>query len=177
MTEKPSEMADPVCGTVVPAGQHEAVHLDIAYAFCSEHCRDRFFAHPHLYIGRPGQKAPKQEGREVIERRRLRLDSALAPDHAEIVAEILRGMTGVKAVLIDGDQIQLSYDLLQVTAEQIEAQVGKLGAQLREGWPDGLRLAFIHYVEDCTIGSLEVSEPHLNGRAKRDLGPVEPFIP
>lgn len=160
--QSPAMTTDPVCGMQVPDGQFEAEHLGIRYSFCSEQCHARFVAHPHLYVGLPGRKAPKQEGMEVILRRRLRLSSPLLPEQATVLADALREMMGIKAVLIEADRVDVTYDLLQATAEQIEARIGEVGARLGEGWAEALRLAFVHYVEECTVGSLEVHAHQLH---------------
>lgn len=155
-------VADPVCGMQAPDGQFEVEYLAIRYSFCSEQCHDRFIAHPHLYVGLPGRKAPRQEGREIVMRRRLRLSSPLSPAHAAMLADALHEMMGIQDVLVEGDRVEVTYDLLQASVEQIEAKIGEAGARLGEGWGEALRLAFIHYVEECTVGNLEVQEHRLN---------------
>ena len=45
---------DPVCGMDVDPAQFETTYEGLHYAFCSEQCRQRFAANPHLYIGVPG---------------------------------------------------------------------------------------------------------------------------
>ena len=154
---------DPVCGMEVPAHQNETVYLGIHYAFCSQQCLDRFTAHPHLYVGMPGRKAPKQEGMEVLKRRRLRLASPLSSEQVLHLGSVLEAMMGMKDVLVEGEQVEIIYDLLQVTAEQIEAKVAETGIHLGEGWSERLRLAFVHYQEECEVGNLEVQEPHVYG--------------
>lgn len=147
-------VTDPVCGMEVDPNRIQAVYLQIHYAFCSEQCRDRFLADPHLYVGHPGHSAPKQQGVEVIKRRRLQLASPVPPDDAVALSEALKAMMGVKEVVVAGDEIQITYDLLQATAEQIEATLAGAGAKIGEEWPERLRLAFIHYAEECEIGNL-----------------------
>src|SRR3569832_1883039 len=63
---------DPVCGMQVSRDSFAIEHLGIHYAFCSQQCQDRFEANPHLYIGVPGEQAPKREGRGGGGRRRGR---------------------------------------------------------------------------------------------------------
>jgi len=154
---------DPVCGMEVPAHQNETVYLGIHYAFCSQQCLDRFVAHPHLYVGLPGRKAPKQEGREVLKRRRLYLDPALSPEQALLLSDALATMMGVKKVFAEGDKVEITYDLLLVTAEQIEAKIAEICLCLGDGWLERVSLAFVHYQEECEVGNLEVQEPHVYG--------------
>ena len=147
---------DPVCGMQVNSGQFVTAYLDSSYAFCSIQCRERFLANPHVYIGLPGQKAPKQDGLEVLKKRRLRLIQILSPSQAENLNEALRAMMGIKSVQVNGDEIEIIYDLLQATTEQIEMKLEEIGLQLGEGWSQKLRLAFVHYGEELEVGSLEV---------------------
>jgi len=154
---------DPVCGMEVPAHRNETIYLGIHYAFCSQQCVDSFIAHPHLYVGMPGHKAPKQEGKEVLKRRRLRLATALSSDQALLLSDALATMMGVKQVLAEGDKVEITYDLLQVTAEQIEEKIAEICLCLGDGWLERIRYAFVHYQEECEVGNLEVQEPHVYG--------------
>jgi YHS domain-containing protein len=153
---------DPVCEMEVPAHQNETIYLGIHYAFCSQQCLDRFTAHPHLFVGMPGRKAQKQEGKEILKRRSLRLASALSSDQALLLSGALEAMMGVKKVLAEGDRVEITYDLLQATVEQIEATIAEIGIGLGESWPERLRLAFVHYQEECEAGNLEVRESHVH---------------
>ncbi|MBI3345031.1 MAG: hypothetical protein HY028_09300 [Gammaproteobacteria bacterium] len=69
----------------VAPGQHALVHQQMEFPFYSEQCRARFLAHPHLYIGYPGVKAPKQDVKSILKRRRLRLTRPLPGEGAAIV--------------------------------------------------------------------------------------------
>jgi YHS domain-containing protein len=150
---------DPVCGMEVAPTQFETVYEGLHYAFCSEQCRQRFLANPHLYVGVPGEKAPGQKGVELLKRRRFRLDTPLVAQDAAILAEALGAMMGVKAVEIEDDTVTLTYDLIQATADQLGARMEEVGAKLGAGWAERLRRGFVHYMEECEVGNLEV-HPH-----------------
>jgi YHS domain-containing protein len=149
---------DPVCGMQVASDHYTIDYLQMHYAFCSRQCQERFQENPHLYVGLPGQKSPKQEGREVIKQRRLHLALTLSSAQEDEVVQALRDMMGIKAVSAAGDKIEITYDLLQATAEQIEFRLEEVGVRLGEGWPERLRRAFVHYEEECEIDNLEVHE-------------------
>ena len=152
---------DPVCGMDVAPTQFETIFEGLHYAFCSEQCRQRFVANPHLYIGVPGEKAPRQKGEERLKRRRFQLDAPLAPQDAAILTDELGAMMGVKAIEIQDDNtVSLTYDLLQATADQLEAKMVEVGAKLGEGWTERLRRGFVHYMEECETGNLEVHPHH-----------------
>jgi YHS domain-containing protein len=152
---------DPVCGMDVAPAQLETIYEGIHYAFCSEQCRQRFVANPHLYIGVPGEKAPKQKGVELFKRRRFQLDTPLAAHDAVVLAEALGAMMGVKAIVIqDDNMVTITYDLLQATADQLEAKMGEVGVKLGEGWAERLRRGFVHYMEECEVENLEVNSHH-----------------
>jgi YHS domain-containing protein len=145
---------DPVCGMQIVSHEYITKYLDSSYSFCSAQCRDRFVANPHLYIGLSGQKAPKQEGLVLLKSRILRLAEPLSKSQSDGLTEALQGMMGIKSVQVNGDEIRISYDLMQTTAEQIKMKIAEIGMQLGEGWPQQLRLAFVNYEENIEVGSL-----------------------
>jgi len=147
---------DPVCHMPVQTTSFPTEYAGIHYAFCSEQCHDRFRSNPHLYIGLPGHKAPVQQGREVIKRRRFELSTPLNAIQAERVKRALFEMMGMQEICIDGDKIEIQYDLMQATAEQIADKLELIGADLGGSWKGRIRLAFINYLEECEIDSLEV---------------------
>jgi len=154
---------DPVCGMDVDPAQFETEYEGLHYAFCSEQCRQRFLANPHLYVGVPGERAARQKGVEVFKRRRFQLDTPLAAQDAAILTEALGAMMGVKAVEIEDDTVTLTYDLIQATADQLEAKMAEVGTKLGAGWAERLRRGFVHYMEECEVGNLEVHSRHGHG--------------
>lgn len=158
------KVRDPVCGMEVDPRQLATEYLGLHFAFCSVQCRDRFLANPHLYIGVPGHKAPKQEGVEVLKRRRLKLAQPLSPELAARVIAQVQAMMGIKRVEVEGRVVDITYDLLEATEAQIEAQIANAGASLGGDLAERLRRAFVHYVEETEIDNLEVRPtPHAHG--------------
>jgi len=151
---------DPVCGMQVSSDSFAMTYLGMNFAFCSQQCQDRFKANPHLYIGVPGEEAPKQKGMEVIKRRHFHLDAALTDTEAAILVEALSTLMGINYIDIAGDTIDITYDLLQVTAEQIETRIGQAGMHLGTGMGERLQRGFVHDFEEIEVNSLEVT-PHL----------------
>ncbi|MBI5463004.1 MAG: YHS domain-containing protein [Gammaproteobacteria bacterium] len=151
---------DPVCGMEVDPHDHALVYLQMHFAFCSRQCRERFLANPHLYIGSPGHPSPKQEGLEIVKRRRLRVATPLSPDAAALLVEALQTLMGIRAVHAEGDRVEITYDLLQATQEQIEAKMAEVGVRLGEGWADRLRRAFVNFEEESQVGGLAGSGTH-----------------
>lgn len=147
---------DPVCHMEVLATSFATEYAGSHYAFCSAQCRERFLANPHLYIGFPGHKAPAQEGKKVIKRHRLLLSAPLDAIQAEQVKRALLEMMGIHEIGIEGDKMEIQYDLMQVTSEQIADKLASIGADLGGGWIDRLKLAFINNLEEIEISSLEV---------------------
>lgn len=149
---------DPVCHMRVPPVSFATEFSGMKFAFCSEQCRARFLANPHLYIGFPGHKAPAQEGVKVVKCRRIRFASLPDADQAKQIHDVLTGMPGVQEVHIEGDRLDIHYDLIEVTEEQIENRLAAVGTALGEGWADHLKRAFIHYEEEFEVGNLEVAK-------------------
>jgi YHS domain-containing protein len=154
-----SMVKDPVCGMEVDASQLETVYMGIHYAFCSTQCLDRFAANPHLYIGHPGHQAPKQQGLEVLKRRRMSLGTPLSAGQADRIEQELGEMMGVKEITVADDKLEITYDLLQATEQQIEAKLAQAGIALGDGWAETLRRAFVHYQEECEVDNLEWHPP------------------
>jgi len=147
---------DPVCHMEVPAASFATEYAGGHYVFCSAQCKERFLANPHLYVGFPGNKAPAQEGKEVIKRHRLLLSASLDAMQAEQVKRALLEMMGIHEICIEEDKIEIQYDLMQVTTEQIADKLASIGADLGGGWIDRLKLAFINNLEEIEMSSLEV---------------------
>jgi YHS domain-containing protein len=148
---------DPVCGMVVDANENAVEYQLMHFAFCSLQCKERFLKNPHLYIGQGGRKAPKQEGQAVFKQRRLKLDRPLPPEMLVTVLDAVQAMMGIERIEIDGDIINITYDLLQATEEQIESEIAQAGAALGGEWSEQLRRAFVHYLEETEIESLAAS--------------------
>lgn len=146
----------PVCDMQVPSDQLALVYQGMHFAFCSEQCRERFQATPHLYIGVPGQKAAKQEGRQVLKRRCFRLDLPLSGGQRKVLLEAVSGMMGVEQVAVEDTEVRITYDLAEATAEQIAEALTQVGARLDGGWAHGLRRALVRYSEDCEVANMEV---------------------
>ena len=153
---------DPVCGMEVklsPAVK-QTVYRGVAYFFCSEQCLQRFRAKPDLYIGEPDRKAPKQQGVELVKRRRLRLAAPLSLNVAGIIENALRGVMGVKQVSIQWDLLEIHYDLLETSEQLIVEQLASIGVQLGNGWGERLRRAFVHFEEECELDNLAANDKH-----------------
>lgn len=163
MKSKQDKVKDPVCGMWVEPAAHALEYMGMHLAFCSLQCKERFQANPHLYIGQPGQKAPKQAGAKVIKRRRFQLTEPLTDEMARRVAENIQSMMGIQAITIDVDTIEISYDLLQATASQIEDRLEAIGTELGKGWGQRLRRAFTHYLEEAEVDSLERAPSSYHG--------------
>lgn len=150
----------PVCGMQVEDPKNDLVYLQINFSFCSEQCRVRFLAHPHLYTGYPGAPAPKQQGEVAFKRRRLHLDQPLAPEEVALVERSLGELMGVDAVVAQGDTIEVTYDLLQVGLAELETALSDAGARLGGSWAARLRYALIHESEEWELAGREVTPIH-----------------
>lgn len=153
-------MECPVCGMTVEAHEYGIVYLQMRIDFCSEQCKARFLAHPHLYIGYPGQPAPKQEGHILLKRRRIHLAHPLSAEGAALVRELLCGLMGVYEAAASGDTIEVTYDLLQVSLEELEKALTEAGVRLGGHWAESLRRALLHESEEVEIEAREVTRPH-----------------
>jgi len=154
MNSRRVSQRDPVCGMMVDAGQFAIVYQQMHFAFCSQQCQDRFLHNPHLYIGSVRHKAPGQEGYVSLKQRRLKLDGPLTPEMADSVYGAVREMMGIECIEVDGDLVKATYDLMQATEAQIEAEIARVGAALGQGLSERLWRAFVHYREETEIEGL-----------------------
>ncbi len=148
----------PVCHMQVEPDQLALVYQDIHFAFCSKQCLDRFQANPHLYVGVPSERAPKQQGVQVLKHRCFRLDAPLSPEQEQVLSDAIGAMMGIQQIVIEGREVRITYDLLEATAEQIEQTIIEVGARLGGTWKERLQRALRHYTEDCEAANLEVSD-------------------
>ena len=146
---------DPICKMEVKADSYAFAYLGLEYSFCSQQCQDRFVANPHLYIGQPGKPSPKQHGKSIIKRRVLKLDTPIPDDIALKIDTALNNMMGIKEVTIDKNIVRITYDLLEATTEQIETTIEGAGENLATSWGEKLKRAFIHYLEETELDTME----------------------
>lgn len=148
-------LKDLVCGMEVNSDDISIDYLGIHYAFCSQQCLQRFQDNPHLYIGYPGSEAPRHAGMEVIKSRVIKLAEPLSRDQADTVIDYIEAMMGVQFVEVHEDNIEITYDLLQVTESQIEQTISEAGGVLGESLTEKIKRAFVHYMEETEAESLE----------------------
>ncbi|MFQ5487193.1 MAG: YHS domain-containing protein [Gammaproteobacteria bacterium] len=163
MTKNENQVRDPVCGMLVDPEERQVEYQQMHFAFCSEQCRERFLANPGLYVGAPGVKAPKQEQRVVLKERRIHLEAPLPPHLKARLQEVLQAMMGMASVHISDEVLEVRYDLLQATAQQIEAVIARTGAELGAGWVERIHRSFVHFIEEEQLASMEVRPPGGHG--------------
>lgn len=139
----------PVCGMATEAEVLPVGHHKMNFHFCSDQCRERFIAHPTLYSGKFG----KEHG-EVLKRRTMRLAEPLGSEVIDLLIPYLMAMMGVKAVVVEGDKVDISYDLLQVTEMQIEKALVNIGLQLGNGWVERFRRSWVRNTEEIEQDNL-----------------------
>ena len=135
----------------------------LKFYFCSRQCQQRFEKNPYLYTARRGEPSTRQRGAVVYKKRMLKLDEPVPDELAQIIIQAVSEMMGIRNISITRDTIEISYDLLQATAEQIEStleQAGKIyqekhGNILANSWSEKIKRAFIHYLEETELDNLE----------------------
>lgn len=148
-------LTDLVCGMAVNSDDISLDYLGSHYVFCSNQCLERFQLNPHLYIGYPGSEAPKHAGMKVLKKRKLKLAEPLPQEVNDLFIECLEAMMGIHYIEINANRIDITYDLLQVTESQIEETITDVGIALGNDMMDKIRRAFVHYIEETEIESLE----------------------
>lgn len=148
-------LTDIVCDMEVNSDDIYLDYQGCHYVFCSSQCLERFQANPHLYIGYPGSEAPKHAGIKVLKKRKLKLDEPLPQEATDLFVECIEAMMGIHYIEINGNRIDITYDLLQVTESQIEETITDVGIALGSDVMEKIRRAFVHYMEETEVGSLE----------------------
>jgi YHS domain-containing protein len=155
MKIKSTIQKDVVCGMNVNADAISLNYQGCHYVFCSDQCLERFLLNPHLYIGYPGNEAPKHAGVVVLKKRRLKLAEPFPQEVADQFIEYIEAMMGINTIEINGNCIEITYDLLQVTELQIEKKITEAGIVLGENLTEKIRRAFVHFAEETEVESLE----------------------
>lgn len=159
--KKGIKVRDPVCEMDVLEDSYKTTYMGSQYLFCSQQCLDRFKSNPKLYIGSPGKPSPKQMGKVLIKCRTIKLDRAI-PDEIKVQLMLaFEEMMGIKDIEITSNEVRITYDLLEVTAEQIEQSIITTRVNLSDDWISRIKYAFIHYTEETELINLESdSNPH-----------------
>lgn len=156
MQQAEDEIRDVVCDMWVSPASCPLEFLGMHFAFCSDECRDRFLENPGLFIGRPGEPAAKQSGEVWRKSRRIHLGKPLDQRQAEQVVARLSALMSVTATWPGADVLEVNYDLMQITARQIEGALKAAGADLGGGWGDRLKRSCVHLLEETESASQEV---------------------
>jgi len=133
-----------------------AEHFGIIYHFCSEQCQQNFLAHPKLYVG---MHSAKKKGQTIIKERKFRVGKALEAEQVEHIQSTLMDLMGIQRVDINGDRIDVVYDLLEVSVQHIQAVLEDIGVALGPTWAARLKLAWIEYVEENELDNLSLNAP------------------
>ena len=146
---------DPVCGMPVGADALRLEYMGFVFRFCSRQCQERFEAHPQLYVGHPGEVAPRQRGERIPKRRRFMLATQATPEQAEAVCRAVRTLMGILECQVEGSTVWVSYDLMQTTARQIAKAIAQAGVPLDDSLPVRMSLAALRYLEESELVNRE----------------------
>ena len=155
MKTKSTGQKDVVCGMDVNSDDISLDYQSCHYVFCSNQCLERFQLNPHLYIGYPGSEAPKHAGVVVLKKRRLKLAEPFPQEVSDQFIEYIEAMMGINSIEINGNCIEITYDLLQATELQIEKKITGAGIVLGDDLMEKIRRAFVHFTEETEVESLE----------------------
>lgn len=127
----------------------------IEHYFCSHQCRQRFIEYPHLFVGDPKHGfSAKQKGEELIKSRKLNLSVQITDEIKSRLKQDVGLLMGVESLSFKEQVIFISYDLLQVSLEDIESAVVKSAGNLDGAITNKIKRGFIRYSEDCELDNL-----------------------
>lgn len=122
----------------------------VVYYFCSVQCQDNFLAHPALYVGKPLETSIKQ--------RRFVLGMSLDCAQAMQLEQTMLQMMGIHGLQVDAEVVAIEYNLLEVTAGQIETALANAGASLGTGWSLRFKRGWVHYIEENELDNLAAGD-------------------
>jgi len=138
-----------VCGMAVDISVPTLEYHKMYFHFCSNQCRVTFIAHPNLY-----SVVSTKQRKEILKRRTMILAKPLDEKSTDLLISQLIEMMGVKEVTVEGCKIHISYDLLQVTRQQVENRLVEVGIKLGSDWMERLRSAWVHDSEENELDNL-----------------------
>ncbi|MDF1588085.1 MAG: hypothetical protein P1P93_02870 [Gammaproteobacteria bacterium] len=145
----------PVCEMLVSDNAFSIKFRGLDLWFCSQQCLDRFNQRPSLYIGDPKHgKAAKQHGTKVQKHRRIRLE---LPDNDEFKTKLLEGLNslmGITQTRINQNVLEIEYDLVQVSLEDVEQFILASGVNIEQSWLDKVHDALVHFSEEGQLDNL-----------------------
>lgn len=139
----------PVCGMGTMSAVPTVEYHKMLFHFCSEQCRKTFLDRPSLYSSKVGRQRSK-----ILKRRTMTLAEPLDDEIQKLITSSLLQMMGVQEVIAEERKVGVTYDLLQVTEEQIEKTLTEVGAKLGAGWMERLRRSWVLDSEETELDNL-----------------------
>ncbi len=140
----------PVCGMSVIDAMHTVQYHKMEFQFCSAQCKETFMLNPTLY-----SSGFKENRMEIIKKCWLLLDQKNETMSLPRVENSLKSMMGVKTVLFDMPRLELAYDLMQTSLNQIIKELIKEDVCLDHGILSRMKRAWIIYKEKNEIDNMK----------------------
>ncbi len=145
----------PVCGMKATHEDLWRTHLGIKHYFCAQQCVDRFIAHPGLYTGHPKTgPSEKQKGRVQIKRHKILFSEPISTQSMAEISEAVRVMMGVKSLNAHREAFYVTYDLMEVSLEDIEKTIELTLGKIHSPMIEQVKRGWIHYTEECELENL-----------------------
>ena len=149
----------PMCGMKAVYDDLWRMHLGVKHYFCSQQCVDRFIAHPGLYCGHPKTGlSEKQKGRVQIKRHKILFSEPISTQSMAEILEAVRVMMGVKSLNAHREAFYVTYDLMEVSLEDIEKTIELTLGKIHSPMIEQVKRGWIHYTEECELENLEHHE-------------------
>lgn len=145
----------PVCHMTVVDHSLSFSYRGIDYYFCSSQCRQRFKTYPHLFVGDPKHGlSPKQKNQVILKKRRISFAEPISDELKSVLEENLLSLMGIEGLAFEEQCLYVTYDLLQVSLEDIETTIEQTAATLYAGLIERIKSGFIHYSEECELENM-----------------------
>ena len=90
----------------------------------------------------------------VLKKRRIRFCDAISDRLKAELDASLQMLMGVEAMVFEDEDLYVTYDLIQVSLEDIEKAIEKVAVGFREGVVEQVKRGLIHYSEECELDNL-----------------------
>ncbi|MDX1751252.1 hypothetical protein [Methylophaga sp.] len=151
----PESKKCPVCNMSVPNDSFSFTLRGLVFWFCSQQCQDRFNQRPSLYVGDPKHgKSSMQQGIKVIKKHTIELELADDYQFKSLLIEALSSLMGVLNVKINRNKLEIEYDLMQVSLQEIQEFILSTGLNLDQSWLNKIHSAYVNLNEHGELDNL-----------------------
>jgi len=121
----------------------------IYYYSCSEQCGSNFILHPQLYVAKKPQNVLQR-----IKKRKLVLSNSTSEEQISVFTEEIEQVMGLESIRVENHNLFITYDLVQLSMNQIEQLLSDLEIELDQYWLNNMKRRWILNSEKNELDNL-----------------------